>query len=209
MGKNHQSSIGNHRSRGFTLVELLVVITIIGILIALLLPAVQAAREAARRMGCSNNIRQIGLALHGYLGVNQRFPASENVVCPSSGPGTGWGASAVILPFLEQGNLADLVDLSTWYWDAKNRQGLRTSFRCTSVPRPPNQLICIGDTLSPEPCYNVSETNYAPIATYRGDDPQCRTAGCCIYARTNTGEGVMFGRSWLPIALSLTEPATL
>ena len=128
MGKNHQSSIGNHKSRGFTLVELLVVITIIGILIALLLPAVQAAREAARRMGCSNNIRQIGLALHGYLGVNERFPASENVVCPSSGPGTGWGASAVILPFLEQGNLADLVDLSTWYWDAKNRQGLRTEW---------------------------------------------------------------------------------
>jgi len=113
------------RPRAFTLVELLVVIAIIGILIALLLPAVQAAREAARRMQCSNNLKQIGLALHNYAASHQVFPpgticyypANTNpdpwVDASSSTPGrhgTSWMVQ--ILPFMEQAPLHDKWDFS-------------------------------------------------------------------------------------------------
>jgi prepilin-type N-terminal cleavage/methylation domain-containing protein len=86
----------NRRNRGFTLVELLVVIAIIGILIALLLPAVQAAREAARRSQCSNNLKQIGLALQNYHDTFQTFPPGGLGV-----RGAAW--TVFILPYMEQG----------------------------------------------------------------------------------------------------------
>jgi prepilin-type N-terminal cleavage/methylation domain-containing protein len=105
---------------GFTLVELLVVIAIIGILIALLLPAVQAAREAARRMQCSNNLKQIGLGLHNYHDVHKSFPPGYMDSNPDLGSpagaadnnnGLGWGA--MILPYIEQGPLYNKIQTQT------------------------------------------------------------------------------------------------
>jgi prepilin-type N-terminal cleavage/methylation domain-containing protein len=87
----------------FTLVELLVVIAIIGVLVALLLPAVQAAREAARRMQCTNNLKQWGLALHGYHDARDVLP--EGCRSPQA-----WGWRAFSLPYLEQGALYDQID---------------------------------------------------------------------------------------------------
>jgi prepilin-type N-terminal cleavage/methylation domain-containing protein len=106
--------------RGFTLIELLVVIAIIGILVGLLLPAVQKVREAANRTSCQNNLKQIGLALHHYLNQNGYFP-SGYVYTPKSKTGRqargvdtspGWGWASLLLAYLEQEPLARQIDLS-------------------------------------------------------------------------------------------------
>ena len=89
--------------RGFTLVELLVVIAIIGVLVALLLPAVQAARESARRTSCSNNLKQIGTALQDYNTAKRTFPPGVSEGCYRCDP---WNWSALILDYLEESNLA-------------------------------------------------------------------------------------------------------
>jgi len=102
--------------KGFTLVELLVVIAIIGILVALLLPAVQFARESARRMSCSNNLKQLALAVHNFEAANNRMPSSFHpTAAQANGNVDGWSCQAQILPYLERGDLYDRIDFSSTY----------------------------------------------------------------------------------------------
>ena len=97
--------------RGFTLVELLVVIAIIGVLVGLLLPAVQAARESARRIWCSNNLKQTSLAILNYESAHRRFPSGWVDHSAHGEPGWGWAANA--LPFMEESNLYSRIDPKT------------------------------------------------------------------------------------------------
>ncbi len=131
------------RQGGFTLVELLVVITIIGILIALLLPAVQAAREAARRVDCANRLKQIGLAIHNYHAAARTFPPGNLIktvgVCPGSGgasaqseDGTNWMIS--ILPYVEQQALYERYDFSAYNEGLPNKSVRETAVAAYVCP---------------------------------------------------------------------------
>ena len=108
MSMSQNSRVGRSKRAGFTLIELLVVIAIIGVLVSLLLPAVQSAREAARRAQCTNNLKQLGLAAHNYNSVHGMFPGAYQTGRIANGtPGVGgnwgsWSPQSMLLPFMEQ-----------------------------------------------------------------------------------------------------------
>jgi prepilin-type N-terminal cleavage/methylation domain-containing protein/prepilin-type processing-associated H-X9-DG protein len=131
--------------RGFTLVELLVVIAIIGILVGLLLPAVQNAREAARRMQCGNNMKQIGLAMLNYESTYKKLPTSGQGIIPGASPSGYIGqffqkhsTFTELLPYLEQSTISNQIDTRFYYNETIGNQeickSLVPSYLCPSTP---------------------------------------------------------------------------
>ncbi len=164
--------------RGFTLIELLVVIAIIGVLVALILPAVQQAREAARRTQCRNNLKQIGLALHNYHDIFLMLPPGYIAVGPGPHPahdgtsGAGWGV--MILPQLEQENLFDTFNSNLSIADAANdafRERPLAVFRCPSDRQPDMWDITHEDG-------SGTIVTRLPIANYVGSFGTQEVGGC-------------------------------
>jgi len=156
---------------GFTLVELLVVIAIIGVLVALLLPAVQSARESARRTQCANNLKQMGIANHNYHDTFQCFPFGW------SDRGAGW--TTMILPHIEQKNLWDTLGFNEAdNWDSDNTPNERAcgtyipTFRCPSMGLVPKHVENQGIP-------GRAPTSYRGIAssTADSDDPSTSVSG--------------------------------
>ncbi len=135
---------------GFTLIELLVVIAIIAILIGLLLPAVQKVRDAAARMSCSNNLKQLGLALHNYESANGRLPGMA-AATGANGNSFGWSVHAQLLPYIEQENLGRQIDptqpLFVGTFPTPTFQ-LNPLFQATAAT-PVKTFLCPGDGQNP------------------------------------------------------------
>ena len=138
-----------NRKRAFTLVELLVVVAIIAILIGLMLPAVQAARSAARRMKCSGNMKQIGLAVHSYVSVYGVFPPSK-VEYSYTNPNREIAHNfiAFILPYIEQHSVAENYDFNVNWQNAKNRPARQTRISILICPDAPQKRMCRNSTTS-------------------------------------------------------------
>ena len=185
--------------KGVTLVELLVVVSIIGVLTSLLLPAVQAAREASRGVSCKNNMRQFGLALHSFHDARRVFPASGwTIAGPANPVGKFVGWRALLLPYIEQSTLGSQYQYTEHWWQGTNPatgQFHTPLFQCPSVPSQPSILSVVAKT--PRPAMQFS----APLSRcdYEAMMGVQRTVDPILYADAQMNRSVLFRNSQIRI----------
>ena len=155
--------------RGFTLIELLVVIAVIAILVSLLLPAVQQAREAARRTACLNNLKQIGLAMHNYESALGSFPSGYIYEPGPEGNRSGYGWGALLLPYLDQAPVHDQIDFRAPIYDPANafvRTRHLPAFLCPTDTVSPDGFVVMGEGEATEPEITTGETEAYAMASF-------------------------------------------
>ena len=187
--------MNRHHNKAFTLVELLVVIAIIGILVSLLLPAVQAAREAARRMSCYNNLKQIGLALHNYHDANKSLPmgwigVDQATRQPHALGQPGWGWAARVLPFLEQSNVESLLNGNLPITDPSNQAARDTHLALYRCPSDANSREFF-DLTGSMPTVRIPTANYVGMAGTQ-ELANCETLAIGLQCRT---DGIFYHNS--------------
>lgn len=156
--------------RGVTLIEVLVVIAIIGVLVAILLPGVQSARESARRSACQSHLRQLALGLHSYHASHDMFPAGSYAVGPSFEVESGWGWQAMILPFLEANEIYEQIDFGLPTAVGSNRSVIDEIVSisyCPSDITPPR--VTVHHPFSIEPDVVVAAGNYLGVEPILGE----------------------------------------
>jgi prepilin-type N-terminal cleavage/methylation domain-containing protein len=171
--------------RAFTLVELLVVIAIIGVLVALLLPAVQSAREAARRMSCSNNLKQLSLALHNYEDTHKTLP-------PAGIDSNQMSWAVLLLPYFEQKALYDQFNFNRGSWNAFNRITLVQGVRIKAIicPNLTTKADSYSNFASTPDEFTVSALHYQAILGPNGPVGSNTGSNYLVQGIANAGFGV-------------------